>query len=495
MAIPLKMTASPTTRIKLRPWLAGLLGIGIGLAGHHGFCKGGDETGASAIAQGTLAGGQNSLGSAPRTSRSATATQIIQLGTATAAECEERVSKLCGARSSGNGLELEQVLRRWMELEKPEVLLVRIPELLNARPSGDWRGAFFRAWAAQDYSGAMARSKDLSEFKTARVLAAITAHDPEFQSILASAGSLTPGVFQALRTLGREHPDLARSVAGIQVPDQTHQAAVQMVAAGMASRNPQDAWDWLRSLHLEDKANAQACCLVLAEWLKTDAPSAIAACQASGIDPAKLTSDAAAAFYSQPGKNALHILTDPATAASQLFLAIHQNPCLDVAGLYQVLSTAKLAWDKPENPVPGIDCDGWSCPDPAAAAKQAEQLPPGKERDYILDNLNRQWFAQDPTAATTFAETHHLTKLPDHWTGQSAAIDPQAVREAADAPQQTFAELFKPEAEVIPGTDTAKLYNLAMAWAASDPPAVADWLLDPAPAARRTMSARGRPPA
>ena len=69
-----------------------------------------------------------------------------------------------------------------------------------------------------------------------------------------------------------------------------------------------------------------------------------------------------------------------------------------------------------------------------------------------------------------------LSKLPDRFTTDSRPIDPQTVREAAAAPQETFAELLKPAAEVTPGTDTSKLYNLAMAWAASDPPTVAEWL-------------------
>ena len=466
------MIANPSALTNLRPLLAGMLGLGLGLAGQAVFRHSGGAAETSPAGQ-AAAGSVDSVRLVPqRAVPSATATLLGQLANATAADCEDRVRALCAALPNSTGLELELVFRRWLELEQAEVLLKRIPELLGLASSADWHGPFFKAWAAQDYSGAMARSKDLPEFHGARALAAITARDPDFQACL----TLGPGVLQALRTLGREDPELARSVTAWNSADPGKTAAIQSVAAGMASRNPQAAWEWVRSLGLAGQPNERACSLVLAEWLKTDATAAMAACQASGIDAAKLS----VGDSGSSGNNALRVLKAPGTASGQLYLAIHRDPFLDVAGLHAALTAAKMAWDKPDFPVPAINHDGWYCPDPAAAAKQAEQLPPGKAQDCILENINRQWFIHDPEAATAFAETHGLSKLPDRFTTDSRPIDPQTVREAAAAPQETFAELLKPAAEVTPGTDPEKLYNLAMAWSASDPPAVAEWLIEQA---------------
>jgi hypothetical protein len=470
------MLATISALTKLRPLLAGALGLGLGLAGQAVFRHGRGDAETSAAGQ-TAAGAVDSVRPAPqRAVPSPTATLLGQLANATTADCEDRVRALGAALPNSTGLELELVFRRWLELEQPEVLLKRIPELLGKPSSTDWRGPFFKAWTAQDYPGAMARTKDLPEFAAARALAAITARDPDFLACL-TFGS---GVSNALRTLGREDPELARSVTAWNSADPGKTAAIQSVAAGMASRNPEAAWEWVRSLGLAGQPNERACSMVLAEWLKTDATAAIAACQASGLDPSKFSLRDAGPADTLPGSNALRALMYPGTASGQLYLAIHQNPFLDVTGLYQALSAAKIDWSKPQGSVPAIDHDGWYCPDPAAAAKQAEQLPPGKARDCIFDNINRQWFARDPEAATAFAATHGLSKLPDRFTTDSRPIDPQTVREAAAAPQETFAELLKPAVEVTPGTNPEKLYNLAMAWSASDPPAVAEWLIEQA---------------
>ena len=133
----------------------------------------------------------------------------------------------------------------------------------------------------------MARSKDLREFADARAVAAITARDPDFQSYLAT-------LVVSRRAQGPAHPGPGGSGTRPQrdrwhTAGPTPTAAIQSVAAGMASRNPQAAWEWVRSLGLADQPNERACGLVLAEWLKTDAPAAMAACQASGIDAAKLS--------------------------------------------------------------------------------------------------------------------------------------------------------------------------------------------------------------
>jgi hypothetical protein len=467
------MVATISALTKLRPLLAGALGLGLGLVGQAVFRRSGGDAETSPSGQ-TAACSVDSVRPVPqRAVPSATATLLGQLANATAADCEDRVRALCAALPNSTGLELELVCRRWLELESPEVLLKRIPELISLPSSADWRGPFFKAWAAQDYSGAMSRSKDLREFATARAVAAITARDPDFLAYL----TLGSGVSNALRTLGREDPELARSVTAWNTAESGKNGAIQSVAAGMASRNPQAAWEWVRSLGLAGQANERACSLVLAEWLKTDPDSAMAAFKTSGLDPAMFSIPR---LDGVPGNNALRVLKYPDTASGELYLAIHQNPFLDVAGLYQALSAAKIDWSKPQGSVPAIDHDGWYCADPAAAAKQAEQLPPGKARDCILENINRQWFARDPEAATAFAATHGLSKLPDRFTTDSRPIDPQSVREAAAAPQETFAELLKPASEVTPGTDPEKLYNLAMAWSASDPPAVAEWLVEQA---------------
>ena len=482
------MIATISALTNLRPLLAGMLGLGLGLAGQAVFRHSGSAAETSAAGQ-AAAGSVNSVRpAAQRAVPSPTATLLGQLANATAANCEDRVRALCSALPNSTGLELELVCRRGLELEQAEVLLKRIPELLSKPSSADWRGPFFKAWTAQDYRGAMARSKDLREFAAARALAAITARDPDFLAYL----TLDSGVRNALRTLGREDPELARSVTAWNTADPGKTAAIQSVAAGMASRDPQAAWEWVRSLGLAGQANENACGMVLAEWLKTDATAAIAACQASGLNPSLLSLRDAGPANTPPGNNSLRVLMNPDTASGQLYLAIHQNPFLDVAGLYQALSAAKIDWSKPQGSVPAIDHDGWYCADPAAAAKQAEQLPPGKARDCILENINRQWFTRDPEAATAFAATHGLSKLPDRFTTDSRPIDPQTVREAAAAPQETFAELLKPAAEVTPGTDPEKLYNLAMAWSASDPPAVAEWLIGQAAEVDFTHTATGQ---
>ena len=97
---PYKMTASFPGLTNLRPWLAGVVGLGLGFAGQYVFRQSGREISPSSTGQDTATRSQSSVRSAPlRVNRSATAARIGQLANATMADCEDRVRELCGANT------------------------------------------------------------------------------------------------------------------------------------------------------------------------------------------------------------------------------------------------------------------------------------------------------------------------------------------------------------------------------------------------------------
>jgi hypothetical protein len=152
-----------------------------------------------------------------------------------------------------------------------------------------------------------------------------------------------------------------------------------------------------------------------------------------------------------------------------------------------------------------------------AELEQAAQLPPGKVRDYLLENINRQWYARDPEAAAAFAESHGLSKLPDRFTTDPRPIDPRAAlawlstRRPAGGSSwaKDFENGFKAAAEADPQAALATATELlakspvndrtldatrtvARTWGQRDWPAGWDWAA--ARALQRAVFRRNQPP-
>jgi hypothetical protein len=80
-----------------------------------------------------------------------------------ASRCEELFREICAEKESRDAIRLQAVFRRWMELEDPEDLLVRLAAVKEIE-RGIWSGPFFEAWAAIDYKGAVAGTAKTASF-------------------------------------------------------------------------------------------------------------------------------------------------------------------------------------------------------------------------------------------------------------------------------------------------------------------------------------------
>ena len=271
---------------------------------------------------------------------------------------------------------------------------------------------------------------------------------------------MTEPVRKALALLGSEYPDLAKSIADSKLREDLKSKYIQEVARGWATRDPRAALAWLQSLGLTGEPLAA----VISEWMKKDPDAARQAWETAGKPGAEPGADVPTAA-----------LADSHSPRNQLSLALHRDPFLDVAALHRALSEADIDWSKPDFFSPAINQDGWYAADPAAAARQAEQLPPGKARDYIMNVICSNWAAEDLEAASSFADRNGIKS---RYLDVLQEAPGEEMRQAAlAAPEQTFSALFDPETFSGAGKKSGQLYQLAKEWSERDPEAVANWLI------------------
>ncbi|RZL15925.1 MAG: T9SS type A sorting domain-containing protein [Hymenobacter sp.] len=142
-----------------------------------------------------------------------------------------------------------------------------------------------------------------------------------------------------------------------------------------------------------------------------------------------------------------------------------------MAGLHRVLESAEIDWNKASFSIPAINHYGWYPADPASAAVSAEQLPPGKSRDFVFQAIANVWLTHDPQAALAFAEKHGITS-----SYLNAPPDKELTDAAATHPEQALADIFTtPDA-----SRKDNLTKLAFAWNRQDPEAAAKWLVSAA---------------
>ncbi|MEO5711937.1 MAG: hypothetical protein ABIT37_00465 [Luteolibacter sp.] len=385
--------------------------------------------------------------------------------------CEAIVLEIVGTEDAGRATELETVLRRWMSYEDPEKLVKRLESLTNGTIWQRWTGAFFNAWAATNYAQAMAAADTMRQFGYARAVAAVEHQDGSFLNYLATAEAPLSGnkkLVLALSSLGRDNPELARSIDTWKGNQEKKSELISAVAGGWASRDPARAMTWIQSMKLSAADAAPLLSVVLAEWCKSDLAGARKAMDAAGIKAPMIASSG------DESAMALRALEDPSSSDNQLSLALFKNPFIDVAGMHHVLDAAGIDWDKKQFAQPAINHEGWYFPDPANAAKEAEQLPAGNARDFILKNIAEQWAAADPVAAREFADRHGIESI---YLREPPSAELRAA--ALQNPEQTFDELFDPKNKN--GDErTNNLTNLNEEWADEDPQAASEWLMNKA---------------
>lgn len=442
---------------RLQPWLAGSAGLLVGMVCEQAF-----EARGSGHSSATATGRSASSGTAA-SSRPAGPTTLLlrEVSTFSAEKCEELIRGYFESKERGHEIEMEAIFRRWMTLESPDKVLESLASLETTWHL-DFSAACFRAWVAVDETGAMADKKH-TQFSLARLMHAMDLGDPSFVGRIAAAES---GLLddrqlrKALALLGSDRPDLAKSVADSSLGTDLKSKCILEVARGWATRDPRAALAWLQSLGLTGEPLAA----VISEWMKKDPDAARQAWEAAGKPGA------------EPGaKVPTAALEDPRAPRSQLSLALHRDPFLDVAALHRAFSEADIDWSKPDFLSPAINGDGWYAADPAAAARQAEQLPPGKARDYILSAICSNWAAEDLEAASSFAERNGIKS---RYLEVLQEAPGEEMRQAAlAAPEQTLSALFDPETFSGAGNKSGQLYQLAKEWSERDPEAVANWLI------------------
>lgn len=395
-------------------------------------------------------------------------------------KCEELLREFLAGSTDGQGIQMEALFRRWMTMEEPDKILERLSDISGSRHP-EWALAFINAWAASDETAAMGGGKSSQfvsryahEFGKARGRYALENGHSSFASYLpklteprAGLTDVDNSVFQsALPAMAREHPEVAKTVATADIPEGTKSRAIASVAWALAESDPKGAMAWIESLGVPKDSPAFSA--VLAAWAKTDPTAAKAAWEAAGgPEP----------FPALFGSSAMiRAWKEPSNPLNQYTLAWSKDPFADVGTLFQALSAEGLDWEKKSQLIPAIDRPGWYIVDAEAAAREAEKLPPGKARDFILEAICNSWVSQDQDAALRFAETHQI-KSPLLEKSRSSVPD-ELERAALTAPQETFAVLFDPEKRDPNSPDFRRLYDLADQWMQSDPEAAAKWMIE-----------------
>ena len=444
---------------RIQTWLAAAVGLLAGVMCQRAFET--PDSGAKAGRSNPPAGADPSAELSHAKTTGPTTVLLREVSTFSAEKCEELIRGYFESGERGHEIEMEAIFRRWMTLESPDKVLERLSDLeVNWRR--DFAAACFRAWVAVDEKSAMADKKQ-TQFSLARLLHVMDLGDPSFidRLSIAESGLLDDEpVRKALALLGSEYPDLAKSIADSKLREDLKSKYIQEVARGWATRDPRAALAWLQSLGLTGEPLAA----VISEWMKKDPDAARQAWETAGKPGAEPGADVPTAA-----------LADSHSPRNQLSLALHRDPFLDVAALHRALSEADIDWSKPDFFSPAINQDGWYAADPAAAARQAEQLPPGKARDYIMNVICSNWAAEDLEAASSFADRNGIKS---RYLDVLQEAPGEEMRQAAlAAPEQTFSALFDPETFSGAGNKSGQLYQLAKEWSERDPEAVANWLI------------------
>lgn len=446
---------------KHRWWLQGFGGLMLGALCQHWVSRNPpppvDPAAITSPARAARVGREN----ATSAGQGRNATLLRDAASADAGKCAALAREIIESGDPTRAVELEVVFRRWMSLEKPLDVLAALEASTETTTPQRWSEAFFNAWAATDYREAM-KSPTYDRFARERAVAAVENIDADFPKYLKVASfpdSEAGRLNFALRALGRDHPELARTLATADLPQRLKSIALVEIAGGWASLDPASALAWVQEMKMAPADANPLLDAVFGEWSKTDLVAARKALEATGLDLANVGRN--------DGPN-LAILAAPTTSLTVTNPALARNPFLDVAGLYQSLEAAGIDWATYPQLPSAIDHDGWYTTDPAAAAKDAEKLPPGKIRDAIFQAVAENWAEHDLEKAREFAELHgiQIYTNPDASMRNAALADPQG----------TFAELLKP----LDGDDkgrSSQLNTLALEWAGSDPKAASEWLV------------------
>lgn len=403
----------------------------------------------------------------------ATARLLRDVSTLSAEECEARILQYLESGKSGQEIELEALFRRWLSLEPAEKILERLSDPERRVPS-QWATAFFRAWVAIDEKAAM-NDKESTRFQRDRALHAMGIHDPSFINHLKGESDLLKSespLRMALFSLGRDAPDLARSLADADLSPDFKARALVTVAQGWASGDPIAALAWARTLDPAKEPGRSAFHAVMEEWSKRDLEAAREAWKKEPLPPPANPPASRFATVAAP-----LLLTQSGFASGHIAAALARDPFLDVAGLHAMLSEATdIDWEKPGHFASAIDRDGWYPADPAAAAKEAEKLPPGQVRDRLMALICDTWATHDLEAASTFAGSRAIGS--SYIATLKSAPTPEMRRRAFAKPGETFAALFAADSFSEGDKEPPRLYELAKEWTARDPEAAAKWLAE-----------------
>lgn len=416
--------------------------------------------------------GNTAISPAPTAEPGVTIRFLRDVSTLSAEECEARVLAYLESGKPGLDLEMEAIFRRWISLESADKIIDRLssPE---RKISSRWITGFFRAWVANDEKAGMAAAQH-SQFRTERALHAVGIHDPSFVDHLKGEHDLLDRdspLRIALFSLGRDAPELARSLPAADLSPDFKKRALVAVAQGWGSRDPAAALAWARTLNPAEEPGRSVLYAVMEEWCERDSEGAKKAWASIELPEADSRFGPPRSVPSAP-----LLLTQSGFAWAHIKPALARDPFLDVAGLHRGLSEADINWEKPGSPSPATDQDGWYPADPAAAAEETEKLPEGKARDYLLELICNTWAQHDLKAAADYASSHGIESA--YIAAKQSQPTPEMRIETFAKPGESFAALFAADAFGPDDADSQRLYALAQEWTARDPETAAKWLAE-----------------
>ncbi|WP_226895586.1 hypothetical protein [Luteolibacter marinus] len=327
-------------------------------------------------------------------------------------------------------------------------------EVLAAVASKDTRYhlPLFNAWVTLDPHAAM-DSTTRPEFAVPRALYALDEARPDFADYLAAAWkpntTTNQDLERSLTRLAREQPELARTLPNS--PPDLRKRAIAAVARGWAKKDPQAALAWLREMDPKTEPGRSGMVSLFSSWAETD-PAAVAAAlkEATWLDLRGFGSS-------------IENLRTPERPDAAVDAALRGDPFVDVTTLHELLKEARLDWTSPSP----INSYGWNPVDFEQAGLECANLPPGPERDYLMDAIVQGWSAGDPEAALDFADRHQLSSASAE---RLRSRPTPAMREAALAdPGQAFATLFNPENAPIAGMTREQATELMQQWGRTHP--------------------------